>query len=199
MSTATPTYEAVHALVERCKARCISLRFKRWPWIAREDSDQNLNLACFDALRRWRRDHKSKATVESYAIALWKGLMAREHSQYRWIGVELDRDVSRDDQHYEAEPLALLYERRSELFNEREAVEREYEDERRIIERLAILPTNVGDFARAMANGALSSAQAAAAVGLQERQGRNLMLEALALLEARPRAAQLDLFGGAPL
>ncbi len=195
MSTATPTYEAVHALVERCKARCISLRLKRWPWIAREDSDQNLNLACFDALRRWRRDHKSKATVESYAIALWKGLMAREHSQYRWIGVELDKGTDREDEHYEAEPMALLYKHHGELFSEREATEREYEDERRILERLAILPVNVGDFARAMANGALSSSQAAAAVGLQERQGRNLMLEALSLLEARPRAAQLDLFG----
>lgn len=182
---------ALDTLITTCRRRAIGLWRKRWPTVDRADAEQNLWLCCADAVRRYRPGRR--ATLETYALSLFKAACAREHAQLRY-GVELDNsyDFAGDDQR-PVLPESYLYRWWPKLFDPAGSIDEL--DERHIRQRLALLPPALRQFAQIVLDDALGCAQAAEMIGVCDRQGRYNISRAVRLLEQSPGMAQLDLFG----
>lgn len=186
---------ALDTLIASCRRRALGLWHKRWRTVELADAEQNLALACADALRRYRPGRH--ATLETFAISLFKSLCAREHAQLRF-GVELDDSTGADGEAINAE--SEIYHARPDLYAAAPgANELDELDERHIRRRLGVLPPTLRQFAQLVVDDALGCAQAGELVGVGERQGRYNIEHAVRLLEQSGAAVQLDLFEEQPV
>lgn len=187
-----------HDLIDACRARAMYLRARRYPAVDHDDAEQYLAIGCLKALRRYNPSRGAKLTT--FAIALIKGEFARENAQNRY-GWELDGVE-------DPEQAALRAKLRQSgsvddaliavgLWSEPPDIAEQVAEQARIErERTGILPPVMRGFVRVLLDDSLTTAQAAKRVKLTDRQGRNLVAEAVALLE-RHDGSQCDLFGGA--
>jgi DNA-directed RNA polymerase specialized sigma24 family protein len=181
---------ALDTLIASCSRRALGLWRKRWQTVDRADTEQNLALACADALRRYRPGRH--ATLETFAISLFKALCAREQGQMRY-GVELDNDAEIiDADERRLTPEGYLYRWWPEVYAPATALDAL--DERHIRHRLGVLPPTLRQFAQLVVDDALGCAEAGELLGVGERQGRYNIEQAVRLLEQSGGAVQFDLF-----
>lgn len=184
-----PTAAAVQELADSCRRRAASLWHKHYSSVDRDDFEGHLAAGCVAALIEFDPANSGRATIETFAISKTKTALARENGQARY-GLAIDQQVDEEGEEQDGE--LAIYRTRPDLYDG--PVDPDEVDESRVRERLALLPPSLRDFVHLIVTDALSTAEAAALVGITERMARYNVVAAVEALEAAGGHSQPDLF-----
>lgn len=164
-------------LVAKCRRRAIAMA--RQAGIEADDGLQTFALAALEAAQRFDPEHAKKASLETYALALYQGELTRLRAQERY-GIELDDDDTTETDFGGEED-------DGEVVPWRTATDAE------IARRVALLPPDLRAFSHRILAGE-DVAGAAEAQGMTDRNGRYMLARVTAFMRAHPTAEQGDLF-----
>jgi len=158
-----------------------------------DDARQHFMVGALVALKDYDPNHRSGASLKTFALDKLKRALQKERAQSRF-GVEVDAE--RDDDDTRVSPAAIFFE--LEQFVPAEPAELPIwrtGGDGEILARIGILPPLMRGQAHELLRDLLSTSQAAEAEGVTDRAVRYRIAKAVQALREGAGLAQPDLFG----